>query len=73
MNELRGFLSEVTKPRADVWERRWEDIAFICCSEFGWSQEDFMNSEVPFVLDLLSARKRKIDAEEKEAKKARRR
>lgn len=51
------------------FNQQWETLIWVLSSECGWSQEDILNAEIPFVLQLMDARTRILKKQEKELKR----
>jgi hypothetical protein len=63
--EISSFFSKIPKSSSTDLE----DLCFILVNEFHWTQEDIIDTEVPFIFQLLNARKRSIDRQNKESKR----
>lgn len=72
---IENFFNEVSATgREKEDDKKWQDLLFICSSEFGWTERDLCeNVSAPFLLDVLNARKRKLEADEREMRKSKRR
>ncbi|HEY9702089.1 MAG TPA: hypothetical protein V6C58_06570 [Allocoleopsis sp.] len=72
MNEniIRNFFNETKKSISDT-PKEYEDLMFILVNEFHWSQKDIAEAELPFVYELLNARKRMIQEQERQSKRRR--
>ena len=69
MSELDSFFNEVsTKPGVDPG-KYYASLIYICAEDFGWTQKDFDETEIPFLLDLLKARADAFKERERQSKK----
>lgn len=68
MNPIKSFFKEVGTPESD---REYQNLMFILVNEFHWSQSDIAEADLPFVMELLSARKRMISEQERQSKRRR--
>jgi hypothetical protein len=64
-------LSEFVTPNNEKEYEKFQDLMFIMSEEFGWSQDDFMNCDLPYLWDLLEARNRAFRKREQQSKKRR--
>jgi hypothetical protein len=69
-NPLRNLFSNTIKIK-DVDNTDYENLMFILVNEFHWTQKDIQETDLPFVYELLYARKRMIDEQEKDLKRRR--
>jgi hypothetical protein len=63
------IIKDFTTNTKKDFTKEYEDLCWVLASECGWSQEDIMNAEIPFVLGLLSARARAFKEQEKNLKR----
>lgn len=61
--EILSFFSKVSKSY-DI-SKDIEDLYFILVNEFHWTQEDIFGTDIPFIIQVLSARKRFIERSKK--------
>jgi hypothetical protein len=66
MNDILKEFSSISKRD---FTKEWETICWILSSECGWSQEEILSTEIPFVLSILEGRNREIKASNKAFKK----
>lgn len=48
-------------------------LAYLCCEEFGWTQKDFEDVELPFLFNMLAVRHKVREKQEEENKRRGRR
>jgi hypothetical protein len=73
-NQLKNlFDSSINsvKPKSNVGQKEFEDLMFILSNEFHWTQKDIQETDLPFVFEVLNARKRMFDEQERQAKRRR--
>ena len=66
IGEMQGFFQEVSSKNSLI---KWEDVVYIFCNECGWSQDDLLNAEIPFILEYLKGRYEAIKLQERELQK----
>ena len=69
MESIKSFFEEVTVKKHGKFD--FDRLAYIAVNEWHWSEEDLMESSIPFVLMLLQERANDIERQEKEMKKVR--
>jgi hypothetical protein len=68
IEDLNSLFPEISIKKINI-TRQWEDLIFVLANEFGWTQEDISNTEIPYIMSLLIARDRfKKDAEKRNKK-----
>lgn len=68
LEELNSFFNQVSNPDKRA-EEDWEDLIYIVVNEFGWSQEDIFESDIPFIFQCLNGRNRSLKKQEQQMKK----
>ena len=71
MNVVFDSLNDIVSSK-DSEESFWDDIVWICVSEFGWTQAEIEETEIPFLLSLIVIRAKKLKKQEAELKKSQR-
>lgn len=71
MSELDTFFNEVKTNKDSYNGSYYSSLIYICAEEFGWTQQQFDEIEIPYLLDLLKARMDAFKEREKQAKKKR--
>lgn len=69
MNEITSFFQEVTSSDYNKEDDYWKSLLFISATEFGWTQKELLETDIPYLLDILEIRKRNIDKEQAELKR----
>lgn len=66
--------SIVSKPNPQVkLAKKWQEFCYLCISEFKWSPEEFLEADIPFVLDCLEGYRIFKELEKQAAKKGNKR
>lgn len=70
MNEFQSFFGDVaTKGKSEVdGDKFFFELAYLCASEFGWSQEDFEDCDLSYLWGVLGARTKALKEQNKKAK-----
>lgn len=56
MNEFQSFFGDVATKKKEVdGDKFFFELAYLCASEFGWSQEDFEGCDLDYLWGLLGA------------------
>ena len=64
----------ISKPNEQVkLAKKWQEFSYLCISEFKWSPNDFLEADIPFVLDCLEGYKTFKELEKKAMDKANKR
>ena len=69
IKDLKDSLQEVIALSPKSSQKDYEDLMFVLANEFHWTQEDIYNTDIPFILNLLNARKRFNDEQERQLRK----
>lgn len=72
MNEIDSFFKGIGAKKEDASDIL-DNLIYICCCDFGWSQKDFMETDIPFLFQLLEVRAKVLKKQEEESKKQSRR
>jgi len=69
---ISSFFSQVTTKRKN---NKVNDTVyaymFICANDFGWTQQDFEETEIPYLFAVLDKRLESFKEQERQAKKRR--
>lgn len=71
MSELDTFFNDVKTSKDSFDGSYYSSLIYICAEEFGWTQQVFEETEIPYLLDLLKARQNAFKERERQAKKKR--
>ena len=66
--QLAAAISPFVKPRNQT-KHVWLKVVYVLVMECGWSQTDIENADIPFILDVISARRRYRPKDKKHGKK----
>ena len=65
MNELSNFFGSITKKKEILPYKEWCHLLFIVSSEFNWTQKEFEETEIPYLMDLLEGRRVEVERQNK--------
>jgi hypothetical protein len=63
-----SFKDIITSPSAS--NKEYEDLIFVLANEFGWTQEDIWNTDIPYIFSVLNAKLRFTKEQERRIKKS---
>lgn len=69
MNEIAQFFGEVSSRKTNSLDLN--RVAFVAISEWGWTQQEFEETEIPFLFAMLEERGRYLKEQKKAMKKKR--
>ena len=64
-----NFLNDFVTSNESTEYEKYQMLMYICCAEFGWSEEQFFNADLPFIWDLIETRNRLEKLKEKNSKR----
>lgn len=65
--QLNSFINKDHKHKSvDLFV---DNVVYLFVSEFGWSQKDFEDAEIPFILQVLNTHRRVLSEQEKKLRK----
>lgn len=73
MNEISEFFNGLGVERDDDIDNWFDNIIFICSNEFHWTQEEFFNTDIPYLLRLLIIRNKVLKKQEEDMRRSQKR